>query len=67
MAAAYKADLDKKNVVPPVLPMLKLYCLLEFVLLSQAGHVTLEGALSYISPSANSMTATIKANLDRKC
>jgi hypothetical protein len=31
--------------------------------MSQAGHVTLEGVLSYISPSADSMAAAYKANL----
>jgi hypothetical protein len=41
--------------VLPVLPVL---------LLSQAGHVTLEGVLSYISPSADSMAAAYKANLE---
>jgi hypothetical protein len=38
---------------------------LEIVLLlSQAGHVTLEGVLSYIAPSADSMAAAYKANLE---
>jgi hypothetical protein len=35
------------------------------VLLSQAGHATLEGVLSYIAPSADSMAAAYKADLDR--